>query len=289
MGRFDWYDATVRAEVADVRDALLAGHPGAVWERQRAAPHGYRFGDRLVDEHGTVCDVWWGGTHAYPHVRTSSEPTMGVVEVLRAAWPRDHSVSRLDPCLEYVKPGAYDWLQGVMVAVATERNIKLKGVGDHFRERAPGRSCYAGSEKSAVMARVYDKTAERRAALGRDPVKLATVPEHWARLELQIRPQGSAAKQAAATVDPVTAMGAAAWTRELLRRVADMDLEPFEVRKVWRPSDDQRAYAAFLSQYGGLLRRMLGDHGSPAAVGCQIFHDLDEREAAERMRKGKFA
>lgn len=61
-----------------------------------------------------------------------------------------------------------------------------------------------------------------------------------------------------------------------------MELEPVQVGKPWRQSDDERSYAYMLSQYGRLLERMKQDAGSWECVGLQIGHDLAEREKAKR-------
>ena len=78
-------------------------------------------------------------------------------------------------------------------------------------------------------------------------------------------------------------MGSAAWMRELMRQVSGLDLVPFEAGRVWRQSDDDRAYAAVLAQYGSLFRRMAAVQGWEC-LGLQIRDDLAEREAA--MRRG---
>jgi hypothetical protein len=80
-------------------------------------------------------------------------------------------------------------------------------------------------------------------------------------------------------------MGSAAWSRELLKRVAQLDLPPFEAGKPWRQSDDDRAYAALLSQYGGLLDRLRADLGSWECLGLQLGHDL--ADLAEHRRKSR--
>jgi hypothetical protein len=146
-----------------------------------------------------------------------------------------------------------------------------------------GRTCYLGSPSSHTRLRLYDKAEELRHQFQHDPVKLATIPAELARLEVQVRPQTPAAKRAAASVDPVVLMGSAAWTRELMRLVSGLELQPFEAGKVWRQADDDRAYAALLSQYGALLRRVAGDLGSWECLGLQIGNDLAERDQAKRL------
>lgn len=282
MARFDWYQGTVPAEVPAIREAILAGvaDGSARWERLQRAPHGYAFGDRLHDTDGPVCMVWWGGMHERPHVVFSGEAAAVGADVLRAEFP-DHTVSRADVCTDYAEPGAYDRLQDLALGVAQERGVVVGTAGDHLLTKV-GRTLYLGSSKSHTRLRIYDKAAELRAQFAKSPERLAQIPRDLARFEIQVRPQTPEAKRAAAKADPVALMGSAAWTRELVRRVDGLDLEPFQAGRAWRQSDDDRAYAAFLAQYGGLLRRVAADLGGWSVLGLQIGHDLDERDRARR-------
>ncbi|MBE7504652.1 MAG: hypothetical protein HS113_31035, partial [Verrucomicrobiales bacterium] len=144
---------------------------------------------------------------------------------------------------------------------------------------------YLGATSSHTRLRLYDKAAELREKFGRDPVKLAGVPAELARLECQVRPQTPQAKAAAATADPVTLMGSAAWMRALMKAVAGLELEPFAAGTVWRQADDDRAYAALLAQYGGLLRRICEDLGSWECLGLQMGADLVDRDRFKRMTR----
>lgn len=280
MARFDWYQATVRASVPDVRSCLQVLGDGSRWEPLRRAPHGYGFGDRLVDADGVVAQVWWGGVHGHPHVTLSGEVAQPGASLLRSELP-DHSVTRCDVCIDYADPGAYDRLQGLALGVARDRRVKVGTAGDHL-VTMQGRTLYLGSVSSHTRLRLYDKAFELRQKFAKDPARLASVPSELARLECQVRPQTPLAKSEASKVDPMVVMGSAAWMRELMRQVAGLDLHPFEVRKPWRQADDDRAYAHLLAQWGGLLKRMVQTHGSWDMVGRQIGCDLAEREDAKR-------
>jgi hypothetical protein len=255
------------------------------WEELKRVPHGYGGGAALVDGSGPVVRVWWGGVHEHPHVVASGETAQAAAELLRAELP-DHGVSRADACIDYAEPGAYDRLQGLAVGVAKDKGIRVGTAGDHL-VTLQGRTLYLGATSSHTRLRLYDKAAELRQQFALDPVRLAGVPDELARLECQVRPQTREAKAAAATVDPLTLMGSAAWMRELMRQVAGLELHPFEAGRVWRQADDERAYAALLAQYGGLLGRMCADQGTWDMVGRQIGHDLAERQAA--MRRSRYA
>jgi hypothetical protein len=281
MARFDWYQATIRAPVETVRACLAGLAAGGAWEPLSKAPHGFGAGARLVDADGPVAQLWWGGMHEHPHAVVSGEAAEGAAQLLRAELP-DHSVSRADACIDFAEPGAYERLQGLAVGVARERKVKVGTAGDHL-VTLQGRTVYLGATSSHTRLRLYDKAAELRGQFARDPERLAAIPAELARLECQVRPQTPAAKREAASADPLVLMGSAAWMRELMRQVSGLDLVPFEAGRVWRQSDDDRAYAAVLAQYGSLFRRMAAVQGWEC-LGLQIRDDLAEREAA--MRRG---
>jgi hypothetical protein len=278
MARFDWYQATVRADVREVRDALAEGLTGGApsWVHQRPR-QGYGFADVLKAGDDVAAQIWWGGVHAWPHVVLSGEEAQLGAEVLRARWPDAHTVSRVDSCIDYAEPGAYDRLQGMALQVAAEQRVRVDTRGDHL-VTMKGRTVYLGAPTSHTRLRIYDKAEQLRAQFANDPQRLATVPDHLARFECQVRPHTPQARQIAARADAITVMGASKWMRVLMGLVAGLELEPFQAGRPWRQSDDDRAYAALLSQYGGLLKRIKADLGSWECVGLQLGHDLAERQ-----------
>lgn len=281
MARFDWYQATVRAELGDLKACLADLAPAGQWEPMQRAPHGYAFGDRLVDVDGAACMVWHGGSHAYPHAVISGELAQAGSELLRAELP-EHYVTRCDACLDYAEPGAYDRLQGLALGVAKDSGIRVGTAGDHLLTLR-GRTCYLGAPSSHTRLRIYDKAEELRQKFALDPVRLAAVPQELARFECQVRPQTTEAKAAAARLDPLSVMGSAKWMRALMLLVGGIEVEPFQAGKVWRQSDDTRAYAALLAQYGGLIKRLAADSGWEC-LGLQMRDDLAEREMALRLQ-----
>jgi hypothetical protein len=281
VAAFDWYQATIRAPVDDVLEAL-----GAASERFSLAHgrghHGYAHSTVLEGSDGFRATVWHGGSHEYPHAVVSGEAAQPGAEVIRASFPA-HFVTRADVREDFGDVGAFDRILPEMLEVARAHRVKVDTRGDHLLTME-GRTVYLGAPSSACRQRLYDKAAELRAKFAADPVKLAQVPEQLARLEAQVRPQTAEAKAAFATIEPLAVMGSSAWLREVWQRVAGLQLEPVQVGKPWRQADDDRAYAYMLAQYGGLLRRIWDDLGSWDMVGRQIGHDLAERDKAARRR-----
>ena len=281
MAAFDWYQATVRAPVDDLLEALGSASEGFTLTHGKGH-HGYSHSTVLDGSDGFRATVWHGGSHHYPHAVVTGEAAQPGAELIRAAFP-EHFVTRADAREDFGEAGAFDRILPELLEVAKGHRVKVDTRGDHLLTM-DGRTVYLGAPSSACRERLYDKAAELRAKFAADPVKLAQVPEHLARLEAQVRPQTQAAKLAFATIEPLAVMGSNAWLREVWKRVAGLELEPVQVGKPWRQADDERAYAYLLAQYGGLLQRVCRDLGAWDVVGLQIGHDLAEREKAEKAR-----
>lgn len=282
MAAFDWYQATVRAPVDDLLEAL-GGASERVGITHGRGHHGYAHSTVLEAADGFRAQVWHGGSHEYPHAVLTGEAAQPGAELIRAQFP-EHFVTRADAREDFGDAGAFDRILPELLQVAKGHRVKVDTRGDHLLT-LEGRTVYLGAPSSACRQRLYDKAAELRVKFAADPVKLAQVPMHLARLEAQVRPQTLEAKRAFATIEPLAVMGSSAWLREVWQRVAGLELEPVQVGKPWRQADDERAYAYLLAQYGGLLKRVFADLGSWDCVGLQIGADLAEREKAEKQRR----
>lgn len=279
MAAFDWYQATVRVEprevVGGLREAFRAGPPV-----YRKPVHGYDFNAWLQGEGGEEFAVWYGSRHPWPHVVCTGESAQPGAQWLRTVYPEQHLPSRADSRVDFDQAGAFDRVLPHMLAVASSKRIKVDTRGDHLLTKQ-GRTVYLGASKSACRHRLYDKAAELRAKFAADPVRLAQVPEHLTRYEVQVRPETLLARQWLAQAEPLAVMGASPWLRDLWKRVAGEDLEPVSVGKPWRQSDDDRAYAYMLAHYGGLIERRILEQGA-VGFGKQLEHDLAERAMARR-------
>jgi hypothetical protein len=279
VAAFDWYQATVPHPLDDVLDVLQDLAPGLSVSHDRGA-HGYAHAAVLGSrQDGPAARIWHGGSHEYPHAVLTGEWAQPGAELIRAAFPA-HSVTRVDVREDYTDEGAFDTIQPHLLAAAAAHRVKVGTAGDHLLTMK-GRTVYLGATSSNVRMRLYDKREELLSKLPPGGVarheayaKLGPMPDHWARLEAQIRPHTKEAKQQFASIEPVDALGSSAWMREVWRAVAGLDLKPVQVGRGWRQSDDERAYRYLLAQYGGVLRRLHGDLGSWECVGLQLGSDL---------------
>lgn len=283
MAGFDWYQATIPAPVDDVLDACF-GLSRNVRISHTRGRQGYATVTDVLDDGGKLGSVMHGGTHPHPNVQFTSDAAQAGAEMIRAQFPV-HYVTRLDVREDFGDEDAFDRMLPALLTAAQRHRVRVDTRGDHLL-RKEARTVMLGAASSAVRLRQYDKAAELRAKFASDPVRLASVPEHLTRLEAQVRPQHKAARVQFASIEPMHVMGSSPWLREVWEQVAGLRMEPVQVGKPWRASDDERAYSYVLAQYGGLFERLVQDLGSWDCLGRQLGHDLAERRKAER-RKGK--
>ena len=280
MAAFDWYQATISAPLNDVLEACLEGLGERVTMEHGKGRQGYGTTTRLLDD-GELCgQVLHGGSHSLPHAVFTSDAAQAGAELIRARFPQHH-VTRLDVREDFGDAGAFDRMLPSLLSAAERHRVRVDTRGDHLL-RKEARTVYLGAASSAVRLRQYDKAAELRAKFAADPVRLASVPENLTRLEAQVRPATHEARLQFASIEPLAVMGSSAWLRDVWQAVAGLELEPVQVGKAWRRSDDERAYSYLLAQYGGLLQRVKQDLGSWECVGLQLGADLVLREKARR-------
>lgn len=279
MPSFDWYQATVPAEVPDLLEALSTLSDGPADVLHGRGHHGYAHETRLQGSDGPIARVWHGGTHQRPHVVLSGDIAHAGAQVVRQHWP-EHKPTRVDSAEDWQDP-VFDRIQQAMLEVASIARVKVDTRGDHLLTKE-GRTVYLGAPSSAVRLRLYDKAAELRSKFASDPIRLSQVPEHLVRLEAQVRPAGDLARRSFATIQPEEVMGSASWLRDVWSKVTGLEAQPVQARKLWRQSDDDRAWAHMLAQYGPLLERKKQEQGDWACVGLQIGSDLAQRSKAKR-------
>lgn len=271
--KFDAYGATVPDAAEEVVGALTAKWP-ALWWRPAVPRHGSAFaaegvyGDRVA-----IGAKWGGGIPVGVHVQAQGEWAEPWARYCRQRWP-DHRVSRLDACEDFDAPGAWDALASLCLRVADDAGVVVKHEGD-FHRAERGRTLYLGAPSSVLRVRLYEK-GKQLAAAG-DP---SARPDH-VRLEAQARPQREG-KAAAASVMPAQVFGMAAWSAELLARVAGTEVPRITVGSVWSPSDDERAYRWMIRQYGPMLQRLAAALGSWECVGLTIGADCAPGDDGER-------
>lgn len=271
--RFDWYQATIPENpivLVDTLKAALAAGGEVVEGRGR---HNYHQSFRINDAQGfRVAEVLAGGKNGNPNVTASGEVTSAFVEVVRSCWP-SHRVTRFDSAEDFAKEGALDGLEAICRGVAKELRVKGRAVVPD--DPTEGKTYYMGAPTSDNRVRLYDKTAETRRKLPES--RHAEIPDHWARLEVQVRPRKEW-KAYAAQATPEQAWGFAAWTHELAQRAFSLSIDRINMY-AGKESDDERAFRYLVIQYGPLLERLVRDVGSWECVGLTIRDAIEERKS----------
>lgn len=270
--RFDWYAATVQDFTPRVLERVAEGLGAEV--RDGRALYGYERGYEFHANGSVVARALAGGHNGYPHVWASGDETDAFVPLIRREWPDQHRVTRMDAAQDFDEPGAWDRLYALALQVADERRLKIDQAGDWHRLE-DGRTFYIGGRKSAVMARLYEKGKQLRglALDGGADISLDLV-----RLELQVRPAGRA-RELAALGRPEDAYGYADWARVLHERLFGTDVERVHIKER-RESDDERAIAWLVRQYGDHLGRLAEGLGSWEAVGAHLGRLVERQERA---------
>lgn len=265
--RFDWYQASipgVRPEV--VMDAIAAMDFYGEWEQTRASKN-YDSGAAFVVGNEARFRINFGGQNAEhgPNVQGSGEAAQALADLIREKFPA-HRVSRADSCEDYHHKDAYDYLRKLALKIAKEQRVQCREIVKPLSHSDDGRTLYLGSQTSAVSMRIYEKGKQ----LG--------VSADWVRAELQLRPQKDV-KAMVALLNSTEVWGLSKWSHAMAVQLGKKDLQRVSAQ-VYQPSDDERAYRFMIRQYRNALEKMLATHGSPEAVGAQIFYDLANMDDA---------
>jgi hypothetical protein len=240
--------------------ALSASDRFGDWEQMRPLKN-YDSAAAFVVGSETRFKIHFGGQNAEhgPNVIGSGAAAQDLANVIRVRFPA-HRVSRLDSCEDYHHPDAYDYLRRVALKIAKQQRVQCREIVKPLPESDDGRTLYLGSQSSAVSMRIYEKGKQ----LG--------VEGDWVRAELQVRPQKDV-KTIVAMLDSTEVWGLSKWSHSMAEQLGKKGLQRVDAQ-VYEQSDHDRAYRFMLKQYRRVLEQMLASHGSPEAVGAQIFYDL---------------
>lgn len=260
--RFDWYQASIPGAAPEVvMDALASADFYGEWEQTKPLRN-YDSAAAFVVGNEARFKINFGGQNAEhgPNVVGSGSSAQVLADLVRERFPA-HRVSRLDSCEDYFHPDAYEYLRLAALKIAKDQRVRCREIVKPLTHSDDGRTLYLGSETSAVSMRIYEKGKQ----LGRET--------EWVRAELQVRPQKDI-KRFASMLNPTEVWGLSKWSLAMAQQLGKTDLKRVDMQ-VYQPSDHERAYRFMLRQYRRVLDQMLACHGSPEAVGAQIFYDLE--------------
>lgn len=263
--RFDWYQASIPSVSPQVvMEAISKSDFYGDWEQIRPMKN-YDAAAAFIVGNEAKFKINYGGQNEEfgPNVVGSGASAQVLADVVREHFPM-HRVSRLDSCEDYYHDDAYDYLRKVALKIGKQHRVQCREIVKPLQDSDDGRTLYLGSQTSAVSMRIYEKG------------KQLQTDSQWVRAELQVRPQKDQ-KSMMAMLDPTEVWGLAKWSHEMAVQLGNRDLKRVDAQ-VYQPSDHDRAYRFMLKQYRRVLESMLASHGSPEAVGAQIFYDLAHPE-----------
>ena len=258
MSRWDWYQATLSESCRDAVIGELLARYDLSEVRPGRPKNGYESGADIARGDEVVAKVWWGGNPGL-HVIGTGEQAPSVADAIRAV-ERQHRVTRCDACLDWVETGLFDRMSAGLIAYAEGRGVKINQQGDWVRGES--RTLYLGSRSSPVQLVLYEKGYES----GGDPA--------WVRLEARIRPAKDA-KSRVASWEPHDCWRASRWVVQALEAIGFEKLQPYSIGTVRKPTDEERARAVLLSQYGAIIQRWAEDVGTYEALGAVLRETLE--------------
>nr|WP_011266115.1 replication initiation factor domain-containing protein [Pseudomonas sp. S-47]AAX51984.1 replication protein [Pseudomonas sp. S-47] len=260
--KFDWYQSTVL--VADPQDSGLVDHLLKAWPLTDWAParnlNGYTHGGAIIRGDRILCHLCWGGQTGVNCKTSSSES--GVLAEALATFGKQHLPTRVDSAMDWYEDGLFDSMAALLIDYAQDARLTINQQGDWIR--GEGRTLYVGSTDSPVRVVLYEKGYEQ----GGD------APRNWVRLEVRVRPK----REWRSTVARWTAedVFCAGWAPRALQALGWDDLESRSIGTVWKRSDDERARAALVKQYGGILDRWMTEAGSWEALGALLGRAIQD-------------
>jgi hypothetical protein len=270
--RFDAYTATAEGAAFVPNQVICWAHRAGDTFHQGRGFH--TFGERYwVQDAGgdQVMAVQFGGRQGdRVMVEVKGERTPEVVDRIRQAG--SHRCTRVDSCVDFERPGAFEQLLGPVLQAKAKFDLYGERRGD-WEKPELGRTMYLGANTSAVRARLYEK--------GKQPEFRHLERFDLARLEIQVRPQKEA-KLVYAGLTPLEVWGASKWTRELAGEVLEAHLDPHPPGTVRKDSQRDRALRWMAGQYGPHLVSLAADLGGWDVLGLTLREMVGE---AARQRK----
>lgn len=264
MARFDWYQGTTHeADVDEVAGAFL--HHFDLSDLRPTTPrNGYTHGVAIARGDHTLATIWFGGNRGV-HVKGTGNDSPAVAHVLRSF---EHRVSRVDACTDWDEEGLFDRMAAGLIRYAEPSRIRISQQGDWIR--GEGRTLYLGSRASAGQLVLYEKGYQMGMGCS----------TNWVRLEARAYPKGEAGYRVAAWA-PGQVYGATAWMTDALAHIGWDHLEAQRIGTVWRPTDEDRARAALLRQYGPILRSWAEEVGGFRELGEELSRQLQPQDTEE--------
>jgi hypothetical protein len=260
---FDWYQFSAKVAIRDLMQVLEPLGADEPFRNESPKLKGYGWALKTGGIGGSVL-IHYGGTNGDehgPNVAGTGPLAPRVADVVRAAAV-PHGVGRADVRLDFL--GDYDACRLRFIERCNLAGMAAVDAGSCPESaKQLGRTVYGGSRASFYRPTLYQKGLQ----LGDGH------PCDYLRLEHRYAPTKAGEKAQLATLTPEQMTGLRPVARDLSEQIAHLAVQPY---KLTRYPKERSAYQWMLQQYRHVFDELLEDHGSPAAVGQQLYLDLAE-------------
>ena len=266
---FDWYQFIARASIRDLMGVLEPLGGEEPFHDETPKLKGYGWAVKTGGVGGSVL-VHWGGKNGDeygPNVAGTGPLAPKVAELVRAAGV-PHGVGRADVRLDFL--GDFDACRLRFIERCNLAGMAAADAGSCPESaKQLGRTVYGGSRSSFYQPTLYQKGLQ----LGDGH------PVDYLRLEHRYTPTKAVEKAQLAQLTPMQMTGLRPVARDLSESIAHLAVKPY---KLTRYPKERTPYFFMLQQYRRVFDELLEDHGSPAAVGCQLYLDLASMDEGDK-------
>ena len=293
---FDWYQATFLNPPGYLIDALRDHRDfGQV---QPAKPqNSYSMADQILSLDGEkLATIHYGGnlSNGIPttHLISSGSVADTVSDLLRSALP-NHTVTRLDVCLDYIFPNLFELVTPLLLDIAKTSRLRPYRAGD-WDSASPSRTLYLGSPSSRFRMRVYEKGIQLQETKTFQPNQVLCFSESsrnvtdyekqrtaiadelnirdWVRFELQIRPSDPMSRKILASATADECWGVSPASRSLIESIGGPKMNPLKIQHKNMSDLDRRMY--FLAKHYGATGREYSQKFGKEAFIQQLCLDM---------------
>lgn len=260
---FDWYQFTAKVPIRDLVQVLEPLGADQPFHDETPKLKGYGWALKTGGVGGSVL-IHYGGKNGDdhgPNVAGTGPLAPAVADLVRAAAV-PHGVGRADVRLDFL--GDYDACRLRFIERCNLAGMATADAGSCPESaKQLGRTVYGGARSSFYQPTLYQKGLQ----LGDGH------PTDYLRLEHRYAPTKAHEKAQLAELTPEQMTGLRPVARDLSECIAHLAVKPYKLTRYPR---ERTPYHFMLTQYRNVLMDLLEDHGSPAAVGQQLYFDLAE-------------
>ena len=185
------------------------------------------------------------GVHVIIH---GGDSCQDIVQFFRTEYP-DHRPSRMDVCVDFQGPTAFDELHGFCKFVCHKFGVKTRLYGD-WENKKDGRTYYGGGKGSTHKFRLYEKGHEMRSK-GSDP----DAPLDWVRLEFQVSP-ARPARRKSISMNPDQVARSTKWTAFLCDMVGTVSADRVNLTTKKKKPDCVDSFEHMCAQYSATIHKL---------------------------------